>query len=215
MMSHLPWLLLTALLASGAAAAAVVALDPGAAWLPRAIRRLRQATASSRAAGARLAGGLRSRRRQRARQREARRALAPTLDLLAEASEAGLNLFHAIRLTGEETGGAMGEELLQVAGQVERGQEPLRALTLLYQELRLPELRGLERALRLGQSLGAPVAETLRSIAAAVQEEEATRRARQLDVLPLKLTLATGALLLPPILILVLVPSLLRFLADF
>ncbi|MDI3299491.1 MAG: type II secretion system F family protein [Bacillota bacterium] len=208
-------LLALALAGSGAAALAVVALDPGAVWVPRLGRLLRQATAGSRAAGLDLLAAWRERRARRARRREARRALAPTLDLLAEASEAGLNLLHAIRLTGEEAPGAMGESLLHVADRIERGQEPLRALGFLYEDLGLPELRGLERTLRLGQSLGAPVAETLRAIAADALEEEATRRARQIDVLPLKLTLATGALLLPPILILVLVPSLLRFLADF
>ncbi|MDI3317465.1 MAG: type II secretion system F family protein [Bacillota bacterium] len=204
-----------ALLGSGAAALAILALDPGAAWLPRLSRLLRRAALVSRRSGLDLFDLWRQRRQRRARREAARRSLVAALDLLAEASEAGLNLLQAVRLTGEEVRGPMGEALRQVADRIERGQEPLHALGLLHAELGLDELRGLERTLRLGQSLGAPVAETLRTIAADALEEEATRQARRIDLLPLKLTLVTGAFLLPPILVVVLVPSLLRFLADF
>ncbi|HTT75959.1 MAG TPA: type II secretion system F family protein, partial [Candidatus Binataceae bacterium] len=106
------------------------------------------------------------RKRAANRQQNISRELSDVLDLLVVCIEAGLGLFEAIKVVGDETlqqGQAIGQELSLVAGEVAAGASLGQGLRSLADRTAVEDVRPLAATLIQSEQLGAQVGPALRS----------------------------------------------------
>jgi tight adherence protein C len=151
-------------------------------------------------------------RRARIRQTAIARQLSDVLDLLVVCMEAGLGLFEAIKVVGEETesqGQAIGSELMVVAGEVSAGASLGQALRNLSERTAVEDIRPLAATLIQSEQLGAQIAPALRANSDALRTrrlraEEAAQKSTIKILFPLVL------FVLPAMLIAILAPAVIQ-----
>lgn len=143
---------------------------------------------------------------------ETARAVPFLLDLLVVAIDGGLNLFQAIDAVAEHLpAGPLRDAVIRARHEMRLGRPVLDALEEMAQSTPVDEVRSLVRTLRIGHTLGTPVAATLRQSAHIIRQRRRQRLDEQLGVLPLKMTLCALFLFFPPLFVLLLLPNVLSF----
>ena len=152
----------------------------------------------------------------RARRRgEVARELPETLDLLVICADAGLGLPQAVRTVAMVVPGVVGQELRRAVREMDAGLAAARAMRAMSGRCDLHALSALAAALAQGERLGAPVAETLRRQAVAARAARRQELEKRIDTLPTRLTLVAIFMLLPPLFVVAVLPSVLSFTAAW
>jgi tight adherence protein C len=135
--------------------------------------------------------------------------LPELLELLVATTEAGLSLPVAFRRTAEVIPGPLGEELRVGVAQLDLGVPWRRVLEDLADRTSLPWLRRLVSALGRSHRLGAPVGNSLKSLADDLRSERRARAEELARRAPVKMLFPLVFLILPAFLLLTVGPVLL------
>jgi tight adherence protein C len=144
-------------------------------------------------------------KRAKNRQMEIGRQLSDVLDLLVVCVEAGLGLLQAIKIVGEETKAqqlVIGDELSQVAGEVNAGSSLGHALRALADRSGVADIKPLAATLIQSEQLGAAIGPALRAISDSIRSrrrmaaEEAAQRTTIKILFPLVLMILPAMLLI-------------------
>ncbi|GGB47476.1 membrane protein [Flexivirga endophytica] len=148
-------------------------------------------------------GGLSGARRKR---REAiDNNLPDFLDILAVTVKAGVAFRPALARVGERFGGPLGDEITIVLGQLQNGASIRQAFTGLKERNAAASMTQFVAAFLQSEELGAPLADTLNTIASDMRRESAQRMRRKAARAAPQITLVTSLILVPAVLIMVLV----------
>lgn len=153
--------------------------------------------------------GKRAQKRQAAIARE----LSDVLDLLVVCVEAGLGLFEAIKIVGEETerqGQVIGEELTMVAGEVSAGSSLGEALRSLGERTAVEDLKPLAATLIQSEQLGAQIGPALRSSSDALRTKRRLRAEEAAQKSTIKILFPLVLFVLPAMLIVIIAPALIQ-----
>ena len=166
------------------------------------------------AAGAFVAPDMIVARRAKRRRRMLEAQLPHLLDLLAAGSTAGLSALLALRRAAEAVREPLSAELRAVLARVELGARWRDELRAMADRLDLPELRRSVMAMARTESLGSPLAESLRERADEVREARRARSAELARKAPVKMLFPLVFMVLPAFLLLTVVPVLLSTLRS-
>jgi len=158
---------------------------------------------------------LRLARRIKARRLAILHAMPNALDLLTISVEAGLAFDAAMQRVAEKYHTPLGEELLQVLGEVKLGRSRRDALTALSDRAGLDDLTTFIQAVVQSEQMGTSLGQTLR-----IQSEEMRRRRRQRAEetgarAPLKMLLPMVGCIFPTIFVVLLGPAALQVYSTF
>lgn len=157
-------------------------------------------------------GGLVSARRKR---RDAiDNNLPDFLDILAVTVKAGVAFRPALARVGERFDGPLGDEIKVVLGQLQNGASIRQAFTGLKDRNAAASVTQFVAAFLQSEELGAPLADTLNTIASDMRRESAQRMRRKAARAAPQITLITSLILVPAVLIMVLVGIVLGSGAD-
>jgi len=152
-------------------------------------------------------------RRGRKRQRKIARQLADVLDLLVVCVEAGLGLFEALKIVGQETerqGQEIGGELMMVSGEVAAGSGLGQALRALAERTAVEDLRPLASTLIQSEQLGAQVGPALRSSSDMLRTKRRLRAEEAAQKTTIKILFPLVLFILPAMLLVILAPALIQ-----
>ena len=137
--------------------------------------------------------------------------LPDVLDQLTISVEAGLGFEASLeRILADETH-ALAEEFGRMLQDVRLGTSRRDALDAMAERSQVDDLRTVVLTLRQAEILGAPLAETLRGIAADMREKRRFRAEEQANQLPVRLIFPLGLCILPALFIVILGPAVIRF----
>jgi tight adherence protein C len=158
------------------------------------------------------------RKRARKRQEEITRGLSDVLDLLVVCVEAGLGLFEAIKVVGEETarhGQAIGIELTLVAGEVAAGATLGEGLRHLGDRTAVEDVRPLAATLIQSEQLGAQVGPALRASSDSLRTKRRLRAEEAAQKSTIKILFPLVLFVLPAMLLVILGPAIIAALRTF
>jgi tight adherence protein C len=153
-------------------------------------------------------------RAARRRRRVLESQLPHLLDLLAAGSTAGLSALLALRRASTAVRDPLAGELRAVLARVELGARWREELRAMAERLDLPELRRPVMAMARTESLGSPLAESLRQRADEVRESRRARSSELARKAPVKMLFPLVFMVLPAFLLLTVVPVLLSTLRS-
>ena len=136
-------------------------------------------------------------------------ALPDTLDQITISVEAGLGFEAALARTAEGQRHPLAIELLRMLQDVRLGATRSDALTALAERTQVDDLRTTVLALRQADSLGVPLARTLRVVANEVREKRRFRAEEKAHRLPTVMIFPLGLCILPALFIVILGPAIL------
>lgn len=157
-------------------------------------------------------------RRARARQRKIALQLSDVLDLLVVCVEAGLGLFEAIKVVGQETerqGQEIGTELMLVSGEVAAGNALGQALRALAERTAVEDLRPLASTLIQSEQLGAQIGPALRSSSDMLRIKRRLRAEEAAQKTVIKILFPLVLFILPAMLLVILAPALIQAIHTF
>jgi tight adherence protein C len=166
------------------------------------------------AAGAMLIPDLAVARIARRRRARIEAQLPQFLDLLAAGSTAGLSALLALRRAAESVRDPLAGELHVVLERVDLGARWREELRDMAERLRLGDLRRAVMAMTRTESLGTPLAESLRRRADEVREARRAAAAERARKAPVKMLFPLVFMILPAFLLLTVVPVLLSTLRS-
>jgi tight adherence protein C len=144
------------------------------------------------------------------RQREIHRSLPDFLDRFVLALEAGLGFELALQRSSSSTGGLLGSELRKLARILGLGKARSEALAELSRRVRSPELRAFCASIQRAETLGTPLAGTLR-VQSELLRSRRRRRAQEAGRrMPILIVFPLVFFFLPSLLIIYLAPPLLH-----
>ncbi len=152
-------------------------------------------------------------RRGRKRQRTIARQLSDVLDLLVVCVEAGLGLFEALKIVGQETerqGQEIGGELMIVSGEVAAGSALGQALRKLAERTAVEDLRPLASTLIQSEQLGPQVGPALRSSSDMLRTKRRLRAEEAAQKTTIKILFPLVLFILPAMLLVILAPALIQ-----
>ena len=152
-------------------------------------------------------------RRGRKRQRTIARQLSDVLDLLVVCVEAGLGLFEALKIVGQETarhGQEIGAELMLVSGEVAAGCALGQALRNLAERTAVEDLRPLASTLIQSEQLGAQIGPALRSSSDMMRTKRRLRAEEAAQKTTIKILFPLVLFILPAMLLVILAPALIQ-----
>ncbi|MGA2410123.1 MAG: type II secretion system F family protein [Candidatus Binataceae bacterium] len=158
------------------------------------------------------------RKRANKRRDQISRELSDVLDLLVVCVEAGLGLFEAIKVVGEETARheqAIGFELSMVAGEVAAGASLGQALRSLAERTAVEDVRPLAATLIQSEQLGAQVAPALRSSSDSLRTKRRLRAEEAAQKSVIKILFPLVLFILPAMLLVILGPAVIQALHTF
>lgn len=161
-----------------------------------------------------------SRRRQQ-RQREMADGFPDALDLMLVCVEAGQSLDQSIiRVASEvrEAHGALAEELQIVSAEMRAGKDRALVLRDFADRSGVPDISAFVTVLVQSVSFGTSISAALRVYAAEMRDKRLMRAEEKANTLPTKLTLGTMFFTVPPLMLILIGPSLIeiiRALANF
>jgi len=153
------------------------------------------------------------RRRANRRQKDISKQLSDVLDLLVVCVEAGLGLFEAIKIVGEETehqGQAIGTELALVSGEVAAGGSLGQALRNLSDRTGVEDIRPLAATLIQSEQLGSQIGPALRSSSDALRTKRRLRAEEAAQKSTVKILFPLVLFILPAMLIVLLAPAVIQ-----
>lgn len=158
------------------------------------------------------------RKRARKRQEEISRELSDVLDLLVVCVEAGLGLFEAIKVVGEETARheqAIGIELTLVGGEVAAGATLGEGLRSLADRTAVEDIRPLAATLIQSEQLGAQVSPALRSSSDSLRTKRRLRAEEAAQKSTIKILFPLVLFVLPAMLLVIIGPAIVQAMRTF
>ena len=149
-------------------------------------------------------------RRAQSRQNEIISGFPDALDMMLVCVEAGQSLDQSIiRVAKESAAGypALGEEFEMVAHEVKAGKERIMVLKDMSERIGISDVSSFVTTLIQSATFGTSVAEALRVYSAEMRDKRVMRAEEKANKLPTKLTLGTMLFTLPPLLIILIGPS--------
>ncbi len=149
-------------------------------------------------------------RRQAARQEEIENGFPDSLDMMLVCVEAGQSLDQSIiRVSREIRAGfpALGDEYEIVAHEMKAGKDKTSVLRDMSERAGVPDVASFVTVLIQSQTFGTSIAEALRVYASEMRDKRVMRAEEKANKLPTKMTLATMMLTVPPLLIILIGPS--------
>jgi tight adherence protein C len=153
-------------------------------------------------------------RRIENRQQQCRDGFPDALDMLLISVEAGLGLDAAINRVGMEIGGAypvLGEHFQLVGAELRAGQSREGALRSMADSIGIEEVGSLVTLLIQSDMLGTSIAQALRVHADDMRIKRMLRAEEKAHMLPVKMTVPLILGILPPLVIVILAPAIIRF----
>ena len=153
------------------------------------------------------------RRRANRRQKDIARQLSDVLDLLVVCVEAGLGLFEAIKIVGDETerqGQAIGTELALVSVEVAAGGSLGQALRNLAERTAVEDIRPLAATLIQSEQLGSQIGPALRSSSDSLRTKRRFRAEEAAQKSTIKILFPLVLFILPAMLIVLLAPAMIQ-----
>ncbi len=149
-------------------------------------------------------------KRQQTRQEEITNGFPDSLDMMLVCVEAGQSLDQAIiRVSTEIRAGypSLADEFEIVAHEMKAGKDKTNVLRDMSERAGVPDVASFVTVLIQSASFGTSVAEALRVYAAEMRDKRIMRAEEKANTLPTKMTLATMLLTVPPLLIILIGPS--------
>jgi len=149
------------------------------------------------------------------RQQQCRDGFPDCLDMLLVSVEAGLGLDAAINRVGMEIGAAypvLAEHLQRVGAELRAGQSREGALRGMSDQIGIEEVGSLVTLLIQSDMLGTSIAQALRVHADDMRIKRLLRAEEKAHMLPVKMTVPLILGILPPLVIVILAPGIIRFL---
>ena len=157
-------------------------------------------------------------KRQQQRQEEIQDGFPDSLDMMLTCIEAGQSLDQTIiRVAGEirVSYPALAEEYEVVAYQIKAGRDKPSVLNEMSERCGIQDISSFVTVLIQSQSFGTSIADALRVYAGEMRDKRVMRAEEKANKLPTKMTLATMMLTVPPLLIILVGPSVLGILKLF
>lgn len=149
-------------------------------------------------------------RRLGARQEEIVNGFPDSLDMMLVCVEAGQSLDQSIiRVAKELRSGfpALAEEYEMVSNEMKAGKDKTQVLRDMSERAGVPDVASFVTVLIQSASFGTSIAEALRVFSAEMRDKRVMRAEEKANTLPTKMTLATMMLTVPPLLIILIGPS--------
>ncbi len=149
-------------------------------------------------------------KRQQKRQEEIVNGFPDSLDMMLVCVEAGQSLDQAIiRVSQELRSGfpALADEYEMVAHEMKAGKDKTQVLRDMSERAGVPDVASFVTVLIQSASFGTSIAEALRVFSAEMRDKRVMRAEEKANTLPTKMTLATMMLTVPPLLIILIGPS--------
>ena len=149
-------------------------------------------------------------RRLQARQQEIISGFPDALDMMLVCVEAGQSLDQSInRVARESRAGypALAEEFEMVAHEVKAGKERVQVLKDMSERVGVPDVSSFVTTLVQSATFGTSIAEALRVYSAEMRDKRVMRAEEKANTLPTKLTLGTMMFTVPPLMIILIGPS--------
>ncbi|MFY0690646.1 MAG: type II secretion system F family protein [Paracoccaceae bacterium] len=149
-------------------------------------------------------------RRRQGRQDEIESGFPDSLDLMLVCVEAGQSLDQSIlRVSQEMQAGypALAEEFEMVANEMKAGKDRVTVLKDMAERAGVPDVASFVTVLVQSASFGTSIADALRVYASEMRDKRVMRAEEKANVLPTKLTLGTMMFTVPPLLIILIGPS--------
>lgn len=149
-------------------------------------------------------------RRLQTRQQEITNGFPDALDMMLVCVEAGQSLEQAIlRVSAELKAGypALAEEYEIVSHEMKAGKDKVSVLKDMSERAGVPDVASFVTVLIQSASFGTSIAEALRVFSAEMRDKRVMRAEEKANVLPTKLTLGTMMFTVPPLLIILIGPS--------
>ncbi len=149
-------------------------------------------------------------RRRQGRNGEITNGFPDALDLLLVCVEAGQSMDQAIqRVANEITIGfpALGEEFEIVGNEIKAGKDKVQVLRDFAERAGVPDISSFTTVMIQSQTFGTSISEALRVYASEMRDKRVMRAEEKANVLPTKLTLGTMMFTVPPLLIILIGPS--------
>lgn len=149
-------------------------------------------------------------KRVAARQDEILAGFPDALDLLLVCVEAGQSLDQSIIRVAEEIKSSypdLAEELAMVAHEIKAGKDKTSVLKEMADRCDVPDIASFVTVLIQSQTFGTSIADALRVYASEMRDKRVMRAEEKANVLPTKLTVGTMMFCVPPLLIILIGPS--------
>lgn len=149
-------------------------------------------------------------RRLKQRQTEIIQGFPDALDLMLVCVEAGQSLDQSIIRVGKESRSgypALAEEFDMVAQEVKAGKERVSVLKDMAERVGVPDVASFVTTLVQSATFGTSIAEALRVYSADMRDKRIMRAEEKANMLPTKLTLGTMLFTVPPLLVILIGPS--------
>ncbi|SDK12116.1 type II secretion system F family protein [Aliiruegeria lutimaris] len=149
-------------------------------------------------------------RRLQTRQQEITNGFPDSLDMMLVCVEAGQSLEQSIiRVSKELRAGfpALADEFEIVAHEMKAGKEKVQVLKDMAERCGVPDIASFVTVLVQSATFGTSIAEALRVYASEMRDKRVMRAEEKANVLPTKLTLGTMMFTVPPLLIILIGPS--------
>jgi tight adherence protein C len=149
-------------------------------------------------------------KRIQSRQEDVTNGFPDSLDMLLVCVEAGQSMEQAIlRVSKEIEAGypALGEEFQIVANEMKAGKDKSQVLRDMAERAGVPDVASFVTVLIQSSTFGTSIAEALRVYAAEMRDKRVMRAEEKANKLPTKLTLGTMMFTVPPLLIILIGPS--------
>lgn len=150
-------------------------------------------------------------RRLQTRREEIIAGFPDALDMMLVCVEAGQSLDQSILRVARETKAgypALAEEFEMVSQEVKAGRERVAVLKDMAERVGIPDVASFVTTLVQSATFGTSIAEALRVYAAEMRDKRVMRAEEKANTLPTKLTLGTMLFTVPPLLIILIGPSL-------
>ncbi|MBR9653022.1 type II secretion system F family protein [Thalassovita aquimarina] len=149
-------------------------------------------------------------RRQQERQEEITDGFPDALDMMLVCVEAGQSMDQAIIRVSKEIRAsfpALADEFEIVSQQIKAGKDKAVVLSDMAERCGVPDVSSFVTVMVQSQSFGTSIAEALRVYAGEMRDKRVMRAEEKANKLPTKMTLATMMLTVPPLLIILVAPS--------
>ncbi len=157
-------------------------------------------------------------KRQQKRQEEIINGFPDSLDMMLVCVEAGQSLDQSIvRVAAEIRSGFpdLADEYQMVAHEMKAGKDRIQVLRDMSERAGVPDVSSFVTVLIQSASFGTSVADALRVYSAEMRDKRVMRAEEKANTLPTKMTLATMMLTVPPLLIILIGPSIYRIIETF
>ena len=149
-------------------------------------------------------------RRVEERKNEITQGFPDSLDMMLVCVEAGQSMDQAInRVAGELTASypALAHEYQIVAHEMKAGKDKSKVLTDMGERCGVTDVSSFVTVMNQSQAFGTPISEALRVYSSELRDKRVMRAEEAANKLPTKMTLATMMLTVPPLLIILIAPS--------